>query len=460
MNTDNMSIEDLVLLVAHSFPYFCKLLLSLPARDWKSEPEISGINSIPFQLAEHQLAFMDYLKQPGLSDYVVLKTRQRGYSAIMLAWVLWRVLYGTNENILYCIDRQEKTFEFRSIIAELYKSIPEALRPTITIYSSSKIINGARNNRLHITTATENVGRSGTLTTAILDECAYYNEKTQEAISAALTSSCPNNRIWISTPRREGDTYHKKVLEAQSNGTLWKHDYWDWAEEWFGSIENAKRWRKKQEMGLSASQITRELDCGFKGAVENPVWVLEDYMFKTHPNKPNRCIIGLDVGWSDDTAVLWAEIQGTKLHFIDEYVTNHEDIPSICNVIKGKGYTLVAGIVDSNAKKVDQTSGASIYALLRRYLCINFFTRKSERIEMLKLANTALIEGYITIDKDKCPKLTEMLWNYSWDGDRLPRNEYKHLHDAFVYIWYNWNKLHVKNPKTQAIYKSQIMANI
>lgn len=444
--------------ITTNFKYFCLYCITLPARNWKVPPAESDIIDIPFRLTKHQLEFLEYLEQRDVPDKVVLKCRQKGFSVMLLAYCLWKILYSRNENILYMIDTLTKCNSFRTQIKNMYKQIPEPFRPTgISILASNKVENLMRNNVIHIVTAKGNAVRSGTFTMIVLDEIAFYEERVQQEIASAINASCPDNRIWVSTPAKEDDLYHRKVLAAKVKDELYKHEYYDHVDSWFGSMENAKAWRVNAEQGLSQAAINRELDCKFKGAAEDLVWFTEPTMFRSYVPKPNALtLVSMDLGYADDTSILFARDYGQILHVFDELIVNQTTIPAVANLIKGRNYKLKYGIMDSSGKKVDQTSGISSHRQMQQRLGCKFFTQKTDKIEMLRIANSAMLEGRVFIDAEGCPNLLQMLNNYEFKNDKLPHDKYSHMHDSFVYLCYNWLKRPNKSFRPRTIRKSAL----
>lgn len=432
-------INKVFQLITTDFEAFCRICITLPARDWQVEPELSTIRDMPFILSKHQREFVTYL-QSDVPDKVVLKCRQRGFSTLMLAYCLWRILYGRNDNMLYLIDSLDKCRSFLNNIKTMYNDIPIHFKPTgINILASNRIENVRRNNTILIKTAKGNAVRSDTYSMVVLDEVAFYDQNIAEEISAAINASCPNNRVWISTPKCEDDLYHRKVLAAKANDSLYKLSFWDNYTDWFGSEDNAKLWRAKMEVGLSDAKINRELDCKFKGAAEDLVWYTEPSMYSMYRPNPNAMtVVSLDLGWSDDTAVLFARDYGGALHIFDELVVNQTSIPSVASLIKSRNYKLKYGIMDSSGKKVDQTSGISSYKQMQGLLGCRFYTRKTDKVEMLRICNGAMIQHKVFIDSQSCPMLMQMLNNYEWRNDKMPHDKYSHIHDSFTYLIYNW----------------------
>lgn len=433
-------LREAMEIISTDFSAFCRLSLTIPARDFKSPPNEKRID-MPFVLISYQERFIKHLDRSDIKDKVVLKPRQKGFSTVTLAYCLWKLLFGRNENMLYLIDRFDKCNEFRENLVGMYKSIPEFLRPRgVDILASNVAKNLIRGNRLKIATATENVGRSGSYTMVVCDEYSWYDDKKQSGLSAALTSSCPGNRIWISTPRQEDDIYHQKVRTAEKEGNLFKHDYFEDAEELFGSLENAQAWYDNAAKSLTPAQKARELDCQFRGAAEDLIWYTEPTMFRPISAIPAMCVVSIDLGWSDDTAVLFARDYGGILHIFDELIVNETTIPAVAGRIRGMGLSIKYGVMDAAGKKVDQTSGISSHRQMQQRLGCKFYTRKTEKVEMLRIANAAMLEHRVFVDPAGCPNLIQMFNNYEWINDKIPHNKYSHIHDAFVYLVYNWQK--------------------
>lgn len=452
------SLIELFELITTDFNAFCKHCITISARTFTRPPDEEEIIDIQFILTDHQVEFLEYLERKDISDKIVLKCRQRGFSEFMLAYCLWKVLYGRNEKILYLIDSLPKCKDFLTKIKNMYRRIPAQFRPTgISILASNMVENLLRNNVVNIKTAKGEAVRSGTFSMIVLDEIAFYEERIQKEIAAGINSSCPSNRVWISTPKQEDDLYHHKVLAAKAEGTLYTHSYWDDVDSWYGSMEMAKQWRAADEKGQTQAAINRELDCLFSGAAEDLIWFIEPNMFRSYVPKPNAmCLVSLDLGWSDDTSVLFARDYGQILHVFDELIVNETTIPAVANLIKGRNYRIKYGIMDAAGKKVDQTSGISSHRQMQQRLGCRFYTRKTEKIEMVRVANSAMLEGRVYIDAKGCPNLVQMFGNYEYQKNKIPHTRYSHQHDSFVYLVYNWLKKPKRDLRPRMIKRSSL----
>ena len=461
-----INLEEVFNRIIDDFEYFCRVCIIVPARQWKKPPEeAEDIVDIPLILSSKQRGYIEYLNRKDIPDKVILKARQRGYSTVTLAYILWKILFGYNENIIYSIDHGVKAKEMARLMRRMFAQIPDVFKPKGLIWRSQpdRATNTRRNNQLLMKTADEELGRSGTLTQNFADEFASYKQNIQESIAASLTSGCPNNRVWISTPKRENDKYHLLVKEAQQNGTLYKHTYWEDAEEWFGSMENAKKWRARQEKGLTEAQIIRELDCGFKGAVEDTIWYIKpEFLVSNRVGANTRAIVSLDLGYEDPTAILWSkEIStpsGIKLYVFDELLTQRSTTPEVVQKILSRGYKIKYGVCDSSGVGRQQTSGKSSVHYLEAGLGCRFRTRKlPDRIEMHRIAQRELLLGNVFVNPDKCLSLIECFDNFAWENQRIPaKSKYKHIHDSFVYLVYNWLKYPTRSNRVKTIDRSSV----
>ncbi|KKL04092.1 hypothetical protein LCGC14_2619520, partial [marine sediment metagenome] len=194
-----INLEEVFNRIIDDFEYFCRVCIIVPARQWKKPPEeAEDIVDIPLILSSKQRGYIEYLNRKDIPDKVILKARQRGYSTVTLAYILWKILFGYNENIIYSIDHGVKAKEMARLMRRMFAQIPDVFKPKGLIWRSQpdRATNTRRNNQLLMKTADEELGRSGTLTQNFADEFASYKQNIQESIAASLTSGCPNNRVW------------------------------------------------------------------------------------------------------------------------------------------------------------------------------------------------------------------------------------------------------------------------
>lgn len=440
-------MDDLTYLletIMTDFTSFCNII-NIPQREWHVDPAKHQITTRPFILSRKQKEFVEFIDTH--QEVVVTKSRQRGYSTLLSILCLWNIMYKQDQNILYTHRTEKDAKSLWRSLRTLYDLMPKTIvMPLKFTPGTIEVYNEALNSRLTVATATEDTGRGNTYTGAIIDEISAYKTSVQTSLMAALSNACPTNKIFVSTPRQEGDLFHRLVLEAEKQGNLFVHMFWEDAEEWFGSAENAMKWRAELEKGQTKAQIARELDCRFKGAAENLIWEIPDSTYidltpATINTLKQTQIVSLDLGYSpDSTFVLFAAIQKGILYIYDEYEVRQHTIPQIVDTIKSRGGRNILGVCDSSSKKVDQTSGSSSHILLSKLLGCRFVTRKTDRVTMLNLAHHLIFEGKVKVS-NKCFKLIEMFDNFEMRNGRIPDSKdssgLKHAHDAFTYLLYN-----------------------
>jgi len=78
-------------------------------------------------------------------------------------------------------------------------------------------------------------------------------------------------------------------------------------------------------------------------------------------------IFGCDLGFSDDTVILFFKLSSKGIHLIDEIIINHMNTRDIATLIKNKQYNLRYGIADSSSKKTDMTTALSLIRIYSGY---------------------------------------------------------------------------------------------
>lgn len=449
-----IATKDTLLKAATDFEFFCEHILKTPQKEWKKKPSEAKIIESGLKLTNTQKEYVKYISNTEIQEKVVLKCRQRGYTTVTITWLLWNVLYGKNYKCMYVTNKAENAAEIYATLTTIIHKLDAPYVPSGMAYRRNPqyvIQNEKRNNKIVIRTATEDAGRSGTFSCVVLDEVAAYDTHIQKEISAAIVAAC-NNRIVISTPRKENDLFHIKTIEADKRSELWIDKYWDHAVEWFGSEENAKLWRRAQEQGNTHAQISRELDCQFRGAADDLILFVPPTAIQTYSHKQGqRIIVSLDLGFADDTCILYAADVGNKLHIFDENVVNKTTITDITDIIKKKyGRSIKYGVMDCSGKKVDMTSGSSVYAMMQRLLMCPFRTRKNRKEEMLLIGQKLISDQRVYIDPG-CVKLLEMCNNYEWINGKMPHDRLSHIFDSFIYLLYNWSFNSITYRKPQMI---------
>jgi len=432
--------NDILKRAIKDFKFFASLI-KIPAVDFHLPPGESEAKMRPFILAKFQEEYVEFLEAKKPITKVINKSRQIGITTTTLAYILWKMLYSSNEKILYIIDRLEKATEITRKINAMYDTLPKSIKPSVE-FTAQKIT--CRNNIFFSQTASSNTGRSDSFTQTYFDEVAWVEPRIQKDILSGLTSSSPNCRVFFSTPRVENDLFHLLVEAAREDGTLFERTFKSdiVKVQWFGSVENADIWIRQISKNLTPGMIARELMGEFKGVADNLIWHTEDTFFMSPQELvyyPVNCA-SLDIGWVDDTAILFGyhNKREQKIYILKEVVVNKTTIIDIYNTYM-KNYKFDWIAMDSSGKKVDITNSLSPYSQLSSLCKCPVYTRKRDRFEMVDITQRLLMTDKIKISTD-CKELIRMLNNYELDSkENFPRNDLKHINDAFVYMGLNFS---------------------
>ena len=306
--------------VVNDFEFFCKFL-SIQCYDYAKPPLDNELNVRQFTLRQHQKELIAFIERKDIPEKIVLKCRQIGATECLLAYCLWKFLYHKNQKILYTIAGKDRSDDCISKIQLLFSSLtayPYLIPKGVKLPTGGRCKHGK--NVLQFQTITDRTTRSGTYSLVIADEFAFVMDSVQAPLLSAIRPSSPLNRVIISTPAKENDIFHKLCEQASHDGSLFCRNIHDVAEDWFHNKENAKLWVEWVFKNKPKQEINREYLCQFKGAATNTIWGLEDSMLFAAPSF-GPVILSLDLGWSDDTCVLFARILQGKLYFFDELIT-------------------------------------------------------------------------------------------------------------------------------------------
>lgn len=416
-----------------NFEDFC-VLIRIQQDDTTLHPDKSVPQYKPFFLAPHQEEIYALMQKH--REVVVQKTRQIGLSTFIRAFGLWRQLFVPNTRDVYITAGDKAVKDTIYAISQMYNSINPAFRLPLDI-TANKIENRTIGSVLNIYTDTPKTARGSTCDWAFIDEIDWYKD-----VELTLSSVLPatKKRIYFSTPQKENGYFHKLCL---SHPVVLKRDIYDMANEgWFGS-KYKQEWIEHTLAGKSRQLIAKEYLCQFKGIVENTIIELPEENIQSLHNTNKPFVFSMDVGWENNSVVLYAAIVNNKLHVYDEADYKRTNIYDIAKDIKKKPYKLIYGICDSSGKRPEMTTISkinSVYKVLRDELGKKIYTHKlNNKLEMVEQLQRAIYRGNLLIDP-KCVKLIEVIQNYAWKDGRIPHiSPYCDYLDALVYLVVNWN---------------------
>jgi hypothetical protein len=183
---------------------------------------IPGVEVIPFDLYYFQKESIKIFEN--CRKTVFLKTRQCGISTISSLYCFWKGNFHEGENIDVVSIKQQKAQAFVAKMDETIKRMPEFLKTPIK-NKNSQMIKWENGSVIISESASENAGRSDSLSLLILDEAAFY--KSDRLVRGIVASAQPTlsrtggSLICISTPNgqsKAGAWYYEVVNDLRERG--------------------------------------------------------------------------------------------------------------------------------------------------------------------------------------------------------------------------------------------------
>lgn len=175
---------------------------------------VPNIGIIPFKSYYFQQEVLKNIHR--YNKVIYLKSRQCGVSVMSSLYTLWRCLFRSSETIDVVSINQKKSQDFVSKMKTSLELLPEFLKLKIVEENKSRI---TFENKSQITSepASENAGRSDTLSCLIMDELAFYRgedlaEKIVASATPALTKT-GGQLIQISCYTKDTYIYTQNGLE-------------------------------------------------------------------------------------------------------------------------------------------------------------------------------------------------------------------------------------------------------
>ena len=175
-----------------------------------------------------------------------------------------------------------------------------------------------------------------------------------------------------------------------------------------------------------------------KGQITNVMW--EPYL---------PVFTSWDLGYNDDTSIIFFQIQGNSIRIIDHYSNNKQGLEHYAKIIKNKEYSYGKHIAPHDIAVHDLSTGISRWKMMHD-LGITFM-RQEGKLPSIDdgIESVRKILPRCWFDVNKCEKLIKSLENYRQEYDNK-RKVYKsnplhdwssHDSDSFRYLALSVNKL-------------------
>lgn len=248
-----------------------------------------------------------------------------------------------------------------------------------------------------------------------LDEPSLMSPRLWSEVVRPCLSDRQGWAIFIGTPAGENQ-FHEIYQHAKEAGDPWfaamyKSSETDLIPE--DELTEARR-------AMSENQFQQEFECSFSAAITGAVWSQElirseeEGRITNVPWERDSLVhVGFDLGMSDTTTMLFYQICGREIHFIDAYENNSLGLDHYVDIIKSKPYNYGKFLLPHDVKVRELGTGVSRAETLHK-LGINCTIMKrtspEERIHASRMAFDRM-----WFDQEKCKEALRALRQYRYE---------------------------------------------
>lgn len=203
---------------------------------------------------------------------IVNKSRQIGLSTIVAGYLVWRMVFFSDQHIMLMAIKEQTAAETYRKVVFMFKNLPKWLQRHTVLTDNKRTFELSNNSRLQILPKGADASRSAALSLLVIDEAAHISDMEDIWLASQPSLSAGGDIIALSTPLGAGDNwFYRQFTEGQK---FWSQD---------GAHEKAK------------------------DLIQPPFFPLE-YGWRVHPERNDQ--------WADDTL---RTLGGDKRKFAQEY---------------------------------------------------------------------------------------------------------------------------------------------
>lgn len=248
--------------------------------------------------------------------------------------------------------------------------------------------------------------------------------------------------IFIGTPK--GRNHFYQLYEFARTEPGWFADYWPASRSGVFTDEQIERLRREQ----GPDYFAQEYECSWEAAIQGAYYArqLEDArragrIRKVAWEPAIPVSTWWDLGYSDETAVVFAQPVGREWHVIDYYESSGHDLAHYIQVVKSKPYLYGTHHLPHDANQHELGSGKTL-AAQAQMLGLKPMLVLAANDPLDGINQARLVFPRVWFDEDRCHRLIDALASYraEWDGKRLafkdkPLHDWSsHAADAFRYF--------------------------
>lgn len=217
--------------------------------------------NVPFFFNDVQRDFIEQIETHGTKKpYFILKGRQQGFTTIVTAIMLANAIVKKNFAGFTLADRGDNTKAiFTDKAKVMYNALPDILKPTEKFNSVNELYFEKLNSSWRVASASDNVGRSRTLSLIHYSEIAFYEcelSNLQKSIAEAATEDA----LCIYETTANGFNEAKDLWDSGSCVNLF-YEWWrtkEYVSTEYEYIDKADGWLTERLKALEKRGLTRE----------------------------------------------------------------------------------------------------------------------------------------------------------------------------------------------------------
>lgn len=199
------------------------------------------------------------LKLFNKEDLIINKGRQLGITTLVAAFSLWFMLFFPDKNILCIATKQSTAKNLVTKVKFMYENLPSWLK--VGFEEKNKLTLRLKNgSQIIATAATDDAGRSESVSLLIIDEAAFISNIEKIWPSAQSTLATGGKSIVLSTPFGKGNWFHGMWVDAEEG----ENQFLPIKLPWYVHPERDQTWRDNEVMRLKSEKLAaQENDCNF-----------------------------------------------------------------------------------------------------------------------------------------------------------------------------------------------------
>jgi hypothetical protein len=164
---------------------------------------------------------------------IMLASRQCGKTTIMTIYALWLCCFQKDKRVLIVANKEDTAIGIFRRIRMAYELLPNWLKTGVKEWGKTGAI-FSNDSAIHVSTTSEDAGRSGSYNCLIIDEMAFIDAHIVDpfwnAVFPVISRSNKSKCVIASTPNGVGNLFHSLWSQAQTEESPWNPERVDWWE--------------------------------------------------------------------------------------------------------------------------------------------------------------------------------------------------------------------------------------